>query len=333
MPEILERKMDRYLRGELTPAEARELAHAALSDSALFDALAAHSAMEQSLQDPAFRAAVLAPTKVVRFPRKVWGIGMAALAAAIAVFELYINSRRQAPHTLAGTPILIAKDFAPSSSTSAPVFRAAPADSRAPQPEGTIVAQDNLLVTINLGSLDGLTTGIQLNVLRTGSKNPTGRLEATTIFRDRSRARIVSGAAHEHDRVRAEPSVYLNAVAEVMGSDLKVAHNAVQWAQSNAVPPSAMRPLLERLAPLDYTDADFSAADRDYQLLRDSAPTPDERAEALNNLGAIADQRGQISMALEFYQQALRTVANSAHDRQIIEANLARLTGGGVEKH
>ena len=92
-------------------------------------------------------------------------------------------------------------------------------------------------MTINLGSLDGLTKGNQLDVFRAGSAQPTGRLEAITIFRDRSRARVVSGAVKEHDRVRAEPSVYLNAVIEVMGSDRKPARDAVSWAFSNAVPP------------------------------------------------------------------------------------------------
>ena len=94
-----------------------------------------------------------------------------------------------------------------------------------------------------------------------------------------------------------------------------------------------LRPILNRLAPLDYQAGDFLAAEQDYQVLRAYAPTPGERAEALNNLGAIAESRGQMSTAQAFYQDALRTVTDSTHDRQIIEANLARLAGGGREKH
>jgi len=340
MSEVLERQMDRYLRGELTPAEARELARAALSDSELFDALAAHGAVEQSLEETDFRDALLGSSKMARLPRRTWGVVIAAIAAALAVFALYVNSRRPATPSVAsipsgvatGNPILIAKDFPPAPNTNAPLFRAAQSDSRAPQPEGTITVQDNFLVTINLGSLDGLTKGARLDVFRSGSKEPVGRLETTTVFRDRSRARIVSGAVKEHDRVRAEPPVYLNAVLEVMGSDRTLARNAVQWAFANTTPPAELRPILDRLAPLDYRAGDFAAAERDYQLLRESAPTPDDRAEALNNLGAIAESLGQISGAQAFYRDALRNVANSTHDRQIVEANLARLAGGGREK-
>lgn len=343
MSEILERKMDRYLRGELTPAEARELAQAALSDSELFDALAAHGAVEQSLKEPDFCAAQNGPAKVVQFPRRAWRLAIGAVAAAIAVFALYVSSRSQSrPKQTASVnsqlpavekPLLISNDFAPPSNPDAPVFRNAAPDTRAPQPEGAIVAQDNLLVTINLGSSDGLSKGMELDVFRAGSTIPTGRLEALTIFRDRSRARVVSGAAHERDRVRAEPSVYLNAILEHMGSNRELGRTAAQWAFSNGVAPAAMRPLLDRLAPLDYQAGDLAAADQDYHQLLDSAPMPDDRAEALNNLGAIAESRGEISTAQAFYQDALRTAAKSTRNRQIIEANLARLAGGGREKH
>ena len=213
------------------------------------------------------------------------------------------------------------------------MFRSAPSDARAPQPEGTIVATDNFVVNIDLGSLDGLTKGTQLDVLRAGSNQPVGRLEATTIFRDHSRGRIVSGAAKEHDRIRAEPSIYIGAVLDVMGTDRTLARKAVQWAVSNSVPPPVLRPILDRLAPLDYQAADFSAAERDYRLLFNGAATEDDRAEALNNLGAIAESRGETSSAQGFYQNALRAAANSTRDRQIIEANLAGLAGGGREKH
>jgi hypothetical protein len=342
MSEILDRQMDRCVRGELSLAEARELAQAALADEALFDALAAHGAVEQSLESPEFRAAVAKPDKTVRFPRKPVRIVMAALAAAAAVAAIYIGARvpTQPKPTIAsnakpaaGQPILISKAFAPGRDATAPVFRSAPADARAPQPEGSIVAMDNFVVNIDLGSLDGLTKGTHLDVLRAGANQPVGHLEATTIFRDHSRVRIVSGAAKEHDRVRAEPSVYLSAVLDVMGTDRMLARNAVQWAFSNAVPPPVLRPILDRLAPLEYQARDFSAAERDYQLLLDAASTEDDRAEALNNLGAVAESRGETNTAQAFYQNARSAAANSTRNRQIIEANLARLAGGGREKH
>jgi hypothetical protein len=350
MSELVDRELDQYLRGELSPAEARKLAESALANDELFDSLAAHGAVEQALQDPEFRAALDASGRVRHLPRKAssrrtWGLALVA-AAAVALLSLFVGSRRQpqpkqpiavsAPPAPASKPTLIAKDFSPAGGD--PVFRSATSETRAPQPEGVIVATDNFLVTINLGSLDGLVKGTQLDVYAAGSKRPTGRLEATTIFRDRSRARIVSGSSvQEHDRVRPEPSVYLRAVLDVMDSNRKLGHDALTWAVSTGATPVETRSILERVAPLDYQAGDIPAAEQDYKLLLASAAMPSDRAEAQNNLGATAELRGDQAAARAFYQDALRTLGDSqtssTPDRQIIEANLARLAGGAVEKH
>src|SRR5580704_5926501 len=129
MSELLDRQMDRCVRGELSLAEARELAQAVLADEALFDALAAHGAVEQSLESPEFRAAVARPDKTLRFPQKRVRIVVAALAAAAAVAAIYIGARvptqpkpsiASNAKTAVGQPILISKAFAPSPDASAP---------------------------------------------------------------------------------------------------------------------------------------------------------------------------------------------------------------------
>jgi tetratricopeptide (TPR) repeat protein len=337
MSEILDRQMDRYLRGELTPAESRELAQAALSDDALFDALAAHGAVEQSLKNADFRSALLTPG-VKHFPRRSLGIALAAAAAAISVFALYLNSRSKSQPSQAvatvrppatGKPIFIAKEFV--ANPNAPVFRSATPSTRAPQPEGVIVSQDNFEVTVNLGSLDGVQKGGRLDVLAGSSNQAVGRLEATTVFRDRARARIINGSAHEHDRVRVQPSAYLASAAEVMGSDRGLGHQAISWAMANDAPMDQIRPVLDRLALLDYQAGDLATAERDYQLILSNSPAPEDRAIALNNLGAIAEQRGQTATAEASYQEALRALGESSTPsalyRQTIESNIARLTG------
>jgi tetratricopeptide (TPR) repeat protein len=340
MSEILDRQMDRYLRGELTEAESRELARAALSDDALFNALAAHGAVEQSLERPDFRAAIEGPP-VRRFPRR-WLVALAA-AAALAAFALYLNSRSKSqptqtvakaqPHPT-GKPIFIAKEFP--TDTGAPVFRSATPGTRAPQAEGAIVSQDNFEVTVSLGSLDGVQKGAQLDVLGGGSNQPIGQLEATTVFRDHARARVLNGSMHEHDRVRVQPSAYLAAVAEVLGTDRGLGHQAISWAMANSASMDQIRPVLDRLATLDYQAGDLAAAERDYQLILANSPSPADRAIALNNLGVINEQRGQIATAQASYQEALRAFSESSTPstlyRQNIESNLARLAGSAPEK-
>lgn len=341
MSEILDRQMDRYLRGELTPAESRELAQAALSDDAIFNALAAHGAVEQSLKSPDFRTALEAPP-VRRFPRRSL-VALAAAAAAFAIFALYLNSRSkpQPSQTLAtvqphptGKPIFIAKEF--TTDSGAPIFRSATPGTRAPQREGAIVSLDNFEVTVSLGSLDGVQKGAQLEVFRGGSNQPIGRLEATTVFRDHARARILNGSVHEHDRVRVQVSAYLTAVAEVLGTDRGLGHQAINWAMANNASMDQIRPVLDRLAPLDYQAGDIAAAERDYQLILANSSPPADRAIALNNLGVIAEQRGQTATARASYQEALRALTESptlsASYRQNIESNVARLAGSTSDK-
>ena len=228
---------------------------------------------------------------------------------------------------------MIARDFG-AGDTNAPVFRSAEGASRAPQPEGSIVSTDNFLMTVNLGSLDGLAKGTRLDVLRGGQR--IGELEITTVFRDRARGRVVTQQAVQvNDRVRTAASVYLGAVVEQMNADpanaRKIGRDALSWAGTNSVPLAETRALLERIAPLDYQSGDLVVAEQDYQSLLSTAANLAEKAAALNNLGAISELRGDRSAAEARYKDALRALADSssaAHDRQIIEANLVRVAGG-----
>ncbi len=402
MPETVERQMDRYLRGELSPADARalaraaldrpdlfeeltlaavathglaaqpdsdplelyvsgrlprpaqrELAQAALADDELFDALAVHSAVEQGFELP----------NVVRFPRKAWAVAIAAIAAAVALIAIYlrppahetsIHATSASLDPSAGKPILLARGLTPipTSDAAAPVFRSAEAGSRAPRPAGTIVAQDNFTVTVNLGSLDGLAKGTRLEVFR--GKEPMGSLEVTTIFRDRARGLIPTGVSIQvNDIVRTAPSVYSGAVLEQMNADpanaRRIGHAALAAAPNQKI--------LELLAQLDYQSGDAKSAEQDYRSIVDNFNSPPDAlnnlgvfyllrgdtaqaeenfralhdAQALNNLGVAAELRGDQATAEASYREALRAIP-TPRDRQTIEANLARLAGGASEK-
>src|SRR5260370_19816141 len=209
--------------------EERALAREALSDDQLFDALAAHGAVEKALDNPVFRDAISKTGRPVRSKANIFAIA-GSIAAAIALFTFYIKWDRPPglsnrptiaqptlkptldPSASAGQPILLARQLRPASGD-APIFRASASQRRAPQQQGSILSIEEKLPTINLGSLDGLAKGSELGVFRGGQ--PIGRIVVTTIFRDRARARIVAGESiHVGDQVRTDGPVYLSAVMQ-----------------------------------------------------------------------------------------------------------------------
>ncbi|MBZ5607829.1 MAG: tetratricopeptide repeat protein [Acidobacteriia bacterium] len=408
-----------YVSGELSPQAQRELAQEALENEELFDALAAHGAMEQSLKEPAVRSA-LSPAserraKLLPFPRKTRAIAIGSIAAVLALLAVYsiktqfwVESKSvatiqppAAPPVRALTPgldltterpVLLAKDLTPhpDGSGATPVFRSATPDSRAPQPSGSIVSVDGLVATVNLGSLDGLAKDVELEVFRgPGSRQTIGRLVVTTVFRERARARIISGEGlRENDQVRAGAPVYLGAVLQqiealVDQNDVAkasdAARGALAWADSNAGASGEKRRIVERLAALDYRAGDTAAAEEHYRSAIASFGAPPAadaseqaatlnnlavlyllsgdttQAEArfseareqtaagaadgqnLNNLGVLAELRGDARKAETLYSDALRAFQNapgtSARDRQVVEANLARLRKSAGATH
>ncbi|HTS50500.1 MAG TPA: hypothetical protein VMH05_21290 [Bryobacteraceae bacterium] len=389
MSDTLEREMDRYLRGELSPAEARqlaqaaldrrglfedltlaavalhglaaqpanddalksfvagrlsrseqrELAQAALADPELFDALAVHAALEKGLDPPALHGpvgcAVLEPRKVVSFPRRFRIAAIGAVAATVAAVAVYVfkptppkpivastpgSALSASLDPASGKPTLLALALAPpaASSSSAPIFRSTEPDSRAPRPEGAILALDNFVATVDLGSLDGLAKGAQLEVFHGSSRQPAARLAVTTVFRDRARGFTTPGNSIQvNDRVQAAPATYLSAVVEYMDSladrgDLagarKIARDALAWANSNNVATAEQRKILERLAPLDYKSGDPNAAVQDYQSLANSFNSPpvastSEQDQAFNAWGALLILRGDTAQAETKFRQ------------------------------
>jgi TolA-binding protein len=374
-----DKPMDRYVRRELTAEEARQLAQSSLDDPELFEDLTA-SALAV--------AAVAAPSaKVVRFPRKTRLVvaGMAA-AAAVVLVALYsmrpsLVQQHQIQQTIArspvqpalassaspGQPILLASglQLAPAGRENAPVFRSPEPVSRSPRPAGSITSIKDGLATINLGSLDGLGKGNQVQIVRDG--RPVGSLTLTTVFRDSARGRIPEGPRLQvNDQVRVPPATHLKALLEQADAmsgrgDLdaarRMAETAASWAETANVPPAE----LERLARLEYqlgspqvaekhyqsaldnlTSGDHSAALNDLAVLRmlrgdyDGAEATLRRAlstspkdpRSLNNLGVLTELRGDRQNAQALYMIALRAAANFPEpERQALETNLARVRG------
>ena len=243
-----EDRIDRYVRGELTTAEARQLAQESLDDPELFEDLTCSALAKAAVSARPAGRQLEQPgpgEKVVRFPRRarVMVVGAAA-ATALVVISLYsLRSsflRQNGPplsqnqsHENAsvsalrpslafsakpGQPILLASGMqsAPASEDRTAVFRSPEPESRAPRPAGSIVSIEGGLAAMDLGSLDGLAKGTELRVFRDGRfTHPIGHLIATTVFRERARGRIVAGKEiHVNSRVRVPAPVYLDALLQ-----------------------------------------------------------------------------------------------------------------------
>jgi hypothetical protein len=333
--------MGLYVSGKLSRSAERQLAQAALDDEALFDALVTHGAVEKSLRDPAFRAALSSPVearaKVLRFPHKTRAIAIGSIAAALTVIGIYswksLSSGRNQPSQAnddtavrvpapapsldfaAGRPILLAADLRPDSvkNGATPVFRGADTESRPPQPSGTVLSIDDRQATISLGSLDGLTKGTELQIFRGANLGqPIARLLVTTVFRDRARGLVAGGQSiRENDRVSAPPAVYLAAVLEETnrladsGESPKarsLARAALAWADSAAAPLAAERKIFERLGPLDFQAGDAAAAENDYRSAVASFDAPPSESAA--EQAATLNALGVLYLLRSDYAQA-----------------------------
>lgn len=193
--------LDQFARGELPPAEARDLAQQALDDHDLFDEVTATAIARRGL--------ATRERKLVRWPR----IAMFAAAAAILVGVLL---RAPQPEPVKFTPpMLLARNGDGERST----FRGADGESREPRDSGTIGSIAGGVATIDLGSVDGLAKDAGVDVIRGGEA--VGHIKLVTIFRDHSRGEIASGTSiRVNDQVRVPPPARLRAILDRIDATL-----------------------------------------------------------------------------------------------------------------
>jgi hypothetical protein len=279
-----EENLDRFARGGLSPLESRELAQRALDDPALFEELTATALARTVLWSPGRERNV--------WPRIVV-VASAGLAAMLLVSIFALRRPQQTPAavaTISGPPIFLARNSAGNSA----VFRGADEDSRAPRIGGSVTAVADGMVTIDLGSLDGLAKDGEVEVVRAGKT--IGTIHLTSIFRERARAVAPAGVTVlANDQIRVLSAMYLRAVLD-----------QIEALSARGDSAGALR-IAQQAA-----NRNFDVALREY--------------DDWNNLGGIAELRGDKAKAQSFYEQALR--ANPPDQaRHKIETNLARLKG------
>jgi hypothetical protein len=327
--------IDRYVRGELSPQEARALAQASLDSPDLFDELT-----DAALAKAALNPRTVRTGNVLRSWRKTAVLTGGLVAAAVLVLiALPRPSSKHVPNikpvldlgSNTSQPVLLASGLHPAN---APVFRGGESDSRAPQAAGSIVSTEDGKANLDLGSLDGLAKGSELQVFR--GSDTVGRLQVTAVFRDRARASVMEGKQlRPRDEVRVGGADHLNALLQQVNAAfnrgnpdtaIKLAGEAVQWGESAAVPPGAMAVSWNQLAVLQMLRGESDAAEA--HLLRAASAiskTDPLYGQIQNNLGVLAELRGERDKAAASYYNALD--ASPPEQRQTVERNLARVRG------
>jgi len=279
-----EERLDRFARGDLSPAESRELARKALDDPGLFDELTDIAVARKGLEQPHRRPKAWLPVAVFA----------AAAAVIIALIGLNaLRSSRPVPAPVAanfGPPIFLAR-----AADSGAVFRGPEAQSRPPRVAGAVTSVADGLVNIDLGSLDGLAKGAELEAVRDGKT--IGKIKLTTVFRERSRA-------------EAPPRLKLQGNETILI-------------------PSAMhlRAVLDQIAACAARgDSDGARQIAATATVAGDLHTVASGHEDWNNLAVIAELRGDKSAAQSLYERALET-GPGPEARRAIESNLLRVKG------
>lgn len=349
-----DRQLDAFLDGELSPQEQRALAQAALDDPDLFDQLASAAAVNAAASSGA--AGVGGRPNKIRFRWMLTGAAAAIVIIAATISIDRAGSRRPptatatasrqslpaeaeptpTPQGTASQPVILTARLGDLTGQASPEFRSPAEASRAPRSSGAVAGVENGEVTIDLGSVDGVTKGAELQISRgTGDARSSMRLTITTVFRERSRGRVSGpGSAQAGDRVDVPPDLQLSALLEqvlarsVAGDSAAARTLATRGVElsANASEASSAETMNE-LAAVLIRERDYPAAETLLRRAQASAAGL-TAVRVTNNLAALAALSGDVTTAESMYRSALDmagTLPAYESARQSIEKNLEAL--------
>jgi hypothetical protein len=316
MQQLRQAKVDHFAHGRLNLMESRQLAQEALEDPELYEELTGAALARATLDSPEIQEELQRQAASVRPTRgRFWMIAfaMAATLAVVVAVVPMLKPRPSQPKVETG-PDLSAMLLPAAKDSGGAVFRSLGGEERAPRRDGKVVAIQGRDVVIDLGSMDGVESGVQLQVYRDAElKQLLGTMTVEQVFRDHARGSFV-GVLDRGDHVQVASTAHLNAVMDQLPARGEEAGKA---ADAAVAAPAAQRASAWNAAGVArFLRGDRAGAEARFRQAG-------ETAESLNNLGALAELRGDRTAAAEFYSRALRVA--KAEDRAVVERNLARV--------
>lgn len=276
-----EEQLDRFARGELSPAESRDLAQRAVGDHHLFDELTSAAVARRGL---AIRA-----RKRIMWPRIAIFVAAAAIIVGVVLRVPHQNSEPVRPDVaISAPPALLARNGASNPTT----FRGADTESRESRATGSIGAIANGIATIDLGSVDGLAKDSEVDVIQDG--RAVGHIRLTTIFRDHSRGEITRGASISvNDRVRVPPAARLRATLDRIEATLArgQAEKAMSLAQQTSIESFdaelSSEEDLNNAGVIAELHGNRTKAGELYRRALQTSPSPEDRQTIEKNLARL----------------------------------------------
>jgi len=231
-----EKALDRFARGELSPAESRELAEKALGDRDMFAELTSTAIAITALPNRG--------RSKRKWPRIAIFVAAAAIILGVVLQMARRNSQPVGPDVaISAPPILLARN----SDSNPATYRGANTESRESRATGSIESIADGVATVDLGSVDGLAKDAEVEVIRDGQV--IGKTKLAMVFRDHSRGEIANGSPiRVKDQVRVPPLARLRAILD-----------QIDAAMAREGPEKAMR--VAQQASLEGFDADLSHAE------------------------------------------------------------------------
>jgi tetratricopeptide (TPR) repeat protein len=235
-------------------------------------------------------------------------------------------------------PVLLANDLQQSlDQQPGQVFRGEKESTRVPRQTGSVVLIEGGLATFNLGSIDGVAKGSEVEVFTDQTfRQRVGRLSVATIFREQARAPLLSMSIQPHYAVKISDSTHLTALLQQV-DDLaaqgqatharEIAEQSAHWAQSANLTPGEKALSLERVAQLDFQAGAIDEAEARYRAALDLLNTGRKISSGVkisiqNDLASVAILRGDYDLAGKLLDQE-----NTSSDQK---SEASRLNNLGV---